>query len=116
MSNVTNFPSEPKRDLVAEMKGPETGGNAVILEGRLIPNVMMFDRGAEVEFVLQNRLGFSFPRELAHQAASFAAAAMAIGAGFPHYSGGKHKTQREFAVTVTCLGEMPPSQSSPGCS
>lgn len=105
MNNVTDFP--PKRDLIAEMKGPETGGSAVILEGKLIPHVMMFDRGDEIEFVLDNRLGFAFPRELAHHAASFAASAMAIGAGFPHFSGGKHETQREFAVGVTCLGEMP---------
>jgi hypothetical protein len=110
MSNVTDFPTEPKRDLIAEMKGPETMGNSVILEGKLIPHVMMFDRGEEIEFVLQNRLGFGFPREIAHQAISFAASAMAIGAGFPHFSGGKHVTQREFAANTTFLGEMlPPS-------
>ncbi|GAC1572655.1 MAG: hypothetical protein NVS3B5_01650 [Sphingomicrobium sp.] len=108
MSNVTDFPTEPKRDLIAEMKGPETCGNAVILEGKLIPNMMMFDRGHEIEFVLDNRLVFGFPREFAHQAACFAASAMAIGDGFPHFSGGKHFTQREFASNVTCLGEMPP--------
>lgn len=107
MNNVTEFPTEPKRDLIAEMKGPETGGNAVILEGKLIPHVMMFDRGDEIEFVLDNRLGFGFPRELAHQAACFAASAMAIAAGFPHFSGGKHFTQRDFASNVTRLGEMP---------
>jgi len=107
MSNITDFPTEPKRDLIAEMKGPGTGGNAVILEGKLIPNVMMFDRGDEIEFVLDNRLAFGFPRELAHQAACFAASAMAIGAGFPHFSGGKHITQRDFAVNVACLGDMP---------
>jgi hypothetical protein len=106
MSNVTDFPTEPKRDLIAEMKGPETGGNAVIMEGRVIPHVMMFDRGDEIEFVLDNRLGFGFPRDMAHQAAAFAAAAMAIGAGFPHYSG-KHFTQREYAPTAVCLGDVP---------
>lgn len=108
MSNVTEFPIEPKRDLIAEMKGPEACGHAVILEGRLIPNVTMFERGDEIEFVLQNRLGFSFPRDLANHAISFAASAMAIGAGFPHYSGGLHYTQREFAVPVVHIGEMPP--------
>lgn len=108
MSNVTDFPSEPKRDLIAEMKGPETGGNAVILEGKLIPNVMMFDRGEEIEFVLDNRLAFGFPRDQAWNAAAFAAAAMAIGAGFPHYSGGKHASQRDFAPSVACLGETLP--------
>jgi len=103
MSNVTDFPTEPKRDLIAEMKGPETGGNAVILEGKLIPHVMMFDRGDEIEFVLQNRLAFGFPRDQAWNAMAFAASAMAIGAGFPHYSGGKHFTQRDFAADCARL-------------
>lgn len=107
MSNVTDFPNEPKRDLIAEMKGPETGGNAVILEGKLIPHIMMFDRGHEIEFVIDNRLAYGFSRDQAHNAASFAAAAMAVGAGFPHYSGGKHQTQRDFAPGASCLGEMP---------
>lgn len=107
MSNVTDFPTEPKRDLIAEMKGPPTGGNAVILEGRVIPNMMMFDRGDEIEFVLENRLAYGFPRDQAWNAASFAAAAMAIGAGFPHHSGGKHFTQREFAPRAMQLGELP---------
>jgi hypothetical protein len=99
--NVTNFPKEPTRDLIAEMKGPQSSGNAVIIEGRLIPNLVMFDRGHEIEFVLDHRLAFGFPRDQAWNAAAFAASAMAIGAGFPHYSGGKHFTQREFAIGCT---------------
>ena len=107
MTNVTDFPTPEKRDLIAEMKGPKTGGNAVILEGKLIPNVMMFDRGDEIDFVLENRLAFSFPRDQAWNAMAFAATAMAIGAGFPHYSGGKHFTQREFAPQCMQLGGVP---------
>lgn len=107
MDNVTEFPTEPKRDLIEEMTGPPTGGNAVILEGRVIPNMMMFDRGHEIEFVLENRLAFGFSREEAYNAAAFAAAAMAIGAGFPHFSGGKHFTQREFATQAVKLDGIP---------
>jgi len=107
MNNMTDFPAEPKRDLIAEIKGPETGGNSVILEGRLIPHIMMFDRGDEIEFIIDNRLAYSFPRDQAWNAVTFAAAAMAIGAGFPHFSGGKHFTQREFAPQCMQLGELP---------
>lgn len=107
MSNVTDFPTDPKPDLIAEMKGPETGGNAVILEGRVIPHIMMFDRGHEIEFVIDNRLAFGFSRDQAYTAMDFAAAAMAVGAGFPHYSGGKHFTQREFASQCSQLSDLP---------
>ena len=78
--NITHLP--PKRDLIAEMTGPQNSGNAVIIDGRRIPNCIMYDRGDEIEFVLDHRLGFSFPRDQAWNAAAFAFAAMAIGAGF----------------------------------
>jgi hypothetical protein len=107
MSNVTDFPTEPKRDLIAEMKGPDNIGSSVIMEGRLIPKVAMFDRGDEIEFVLDGRLAYGFTRDQAWNAMAFAAAAMAVGAGFPHYSGGQHFTQREFATKCVQLGELP---------
>jgi hypothetical protein len=78
MSNVTDF---PPRDLIAEMKGPENNGCAVIIQGRCIPNMAMYDRGDEIEFVLDHRVSFSFPRAQAWDAAAFALAAMAHGAG-----------------------------------
>lgn len=106
MSNVTDFPLEPKRDLIKEMTGPENGGCSVVIDGRLMPHVAMYDRGEEIDFVIDHRLSFPFPRELAHQAASFAFAAMAIAAGFRHYTG-KHYTQHEYASKVVCLGEIP---------
>jgi hypothetical protein len=99
--NVTQF---PVRDLIKEMTGPERIGNDVLLDGRLIPNLKMFDRGDHIDFVLDERLMFGFPREQAWNAAYFAACAMAIGAGFPHFDGGKHFTQRDFAVKCTMLG------------
>jgi hypothetical protein len=106
MSNVTDFPIEPKRDLIAEMMGPENLGNSVIVDGRLMPHVAMFDRGDEIEFVIDHRLAFGFPRELAYQAASFAFAAMSVAAGFRHFTG-RHFTQHEYASECVNLGEIP---------
>ena len=84
MSNVTDFPSEPKRDLIAEMKGPENLGNAVIIEGRVVPHLTMYDRRPgrdEIEFCVGERVMFGFPAAQAWDAAAFAFAAMAVGAG-----------------------------------
>lgn len=106
MSNVTDFPTEPKRDLIKEMTGPENSGCSVIIDGRLMPHVAMHDRGDEIEFIIDHRLGFGFPREIAYQAASFAFAAMAIAAGFRHPSG-LHNTQHPYAGECINLGEMP---------
>jgi len=108
MSNVTDFPSEPKRDLIAEMTGPENGGCSVIIDGRLMPHVAMYDRGGEIEFVIDHRLAFGFPRDLAYQAASFAFAAMAVAAGFRHPSG-LHKTQHPYASECVRLDGLPRS-------
>lgn len=98
--NVTRLP--PPRDLIAEMKGPENSGSAVIIDGRAIPNCVMYDRGNEIEFVLDHRLAFSFPREQAWNAAAFAFAAMSLGAGFAHPSA-MHFTQRPFAAECVQL-------------
>ena len=40
IDNVTHL---PQRDLIAEMKGPDRLGNDVILEGRLVPKMVMYD-------------------------------------------------------------------------
>lgn len=103
MTNVTEF---PQRDLIAEMTGPQQSGNSVVIDGRLVPNLVMYDRGDEIEFVLDGRLFWSFSRKEAWNAASFAFAAMAIAAGFAHPDG-KHLTQRDFAPQVMGLGELP---------
>ena len=67
--NVTQL---PRRDLIAEMTGPQNSGNAVVIDGRCIPNLVMHDRGNEIEFVLDHRLAFGFPRDQAWNAAAFA--------------------------------------------
>lgn len=82
--NVHTF--RPTIDIINEMKGPPETGYSVVVDGRRVPNLMMRERDDEVEFVLDGRFGYSFPRELALLAASFAAEAMAIGAGYPSFN------------------------------
>ena len=101
--SVTEF---PQRDLIKEMTGPQQSGSSVVIDGRLVPNLVMYDRGDEIEFVLDGRLSWSFSRNEAWNAASFAFSAMAIGAGFAHPAH-KHFTQRDFAPQVIGLGELP---------
>ncbi len=68
---------------ISDMTGPQIEGCAVFIDGRKVPNMAMLDRvGGEITFVLDGRMAFSFPREIAVLAASFAASAMAIGAGY----------------------------------
>jgi len=78
MDNVTEL---PRRDLIAEMKGAENLGNEVVIQGRIVPGLAMFDRGDEIEFVIDRRVAFGFPKAQAWDAAAFALSAMAYGAG-----------------------------------
>lgn len=96
--NVTKL---PRRDLIAEMKGAELIGNSVIIEGREIPGLAMFDRGDEIEFILDNRVAFGFPKVQAWDAAAFAFAAMAFGAGCDPLN----FEPRPFAKNVVSLGD-----------
>lgn len=103
MSNVSEL---PRRDLIAEMTGPQQTGRAVVIDGRLVPNLVMYDRENEIEFVLDGRLAFAFPRDIAWLAAAFAFSAMATSAGFA-CPGGMHHTQRPFAPEVCVLSDLP---------
>ena len=78
MDNVTDF---PRRDLIAEMTGPQNLGNSLVIEGHLVPGIAIFDRGDEIEFVIDHRLSMSFPKAQAWNAARLALGAMAYGAG-----------------------------------
>lgn len=98
---VTKF---PQRDMVAEMTGPALVGNLICVDGRTVQKIVMIDRGEMVEFILDGRLSYSFPREWAYLAVSFAFSAMAVGAGFAS-PGAQHFTQRPFAPTVVQMGE-----------
>lgn len=83
MDQISQRRIQQQQTAIEAMKGPQSAGHAVIIEGRRVPNLTMIDDGGpEVFFCLDNRLQFPFPRELAIQAATFAANAMAIGAGF----------------------------------
>lgn len=79
--NVTHLP--PPRDLIAEMTGCDRLGKEVVIQGRLVPNMVMFNRPDrdEIEFCLDGRVMFGFPKAYAWDAAAFAFAAMAVGAG-----------------------------------
>ena len=83
MDNVTDFPNS-KLDLIAEMKGAESFGNDLVIHGRVVPNVKMYDRRParnEIEFCVGGRVMYGFPPDQAWNAAAFAFATMAMGAG-----------------------------------
>lgn len=104
---VVSLPPQPGPPNV---KGPSRAGFAVIVDGRKIPNMHMLEEGDEICFVLDSRLAFPFPRELAHQAAAFAANAMAIGAGYA-FLGAEAKEHpfapQCFAIDLAPDGEQP---------
>lgn len=104
MNNVVNFPGGSDR--IAEMKGPERGGHDVFIEGRLVPNIHMYDKGETIEFVLDGRLCFIFGRDEAVHAMTFAAHAMAIGAGHPSLSA-PHGSALPYGTQVIGLSALP---------
>jgi hypothetical protein len=83
------------------MIGPKAVGHDVIIDGHKIPNLTMIDRGEIVEFILDRRMAFEIPREYAYTAASFAATAMALGAGHPHFAY-PHRSNQSYASP--CVG------------
>lgn len=105
MSDILEF---PKREGPPDMRGPVRQGCSVIIDGRLVPNMHMHDMGDEIDLILDGRLSFPFPRELAYQAASFAANAMAIGAGYAYL--GSETKDRPFAPE--CHGIILPGRDT----
>lgn len=95
--NVFNLP--PQEDPTNSLIGPQRLGNELIVEGRLIPNIHVHDNGDTIDFVLDGRMSYEFPREWAYMAAIFASNAMAVGAGFPSIAG---ERMQEFASE--CFG------------
>ncbi len=73
-----------KLNEVPNIFGTEKIGHSVIIENRKIPKMICIQQGEYVQFILDERFGFSFPNELAYVAAEFAAQAMAIGMGYSH--------------------------------
>jgi hypothetical protein len=85
---MTDEITQKRRELaeqrIEQITGPKAEGHTVIVEGRLVPNMTMLVEGETVSFTLDHRMTWEgFPLELAAHVASFAANAMAIGAGFP---------------------------------
>lgn len=102
--NVTHL---PQRDLIKEMTGPDRLGNDVTVDGRLVPNLVMYDRRPgrdEIEFCVGGRVMFGFPAAQAWDAAAFAFAAMAMGAGCDPLN----FEPRPFAMKVVSLNETAP--------
>ena len=82
--------------------GPERTGHDVIWDGRLVPNITARERGDQIEFTLDGRLVWTFPREWAFHALDFAANAMAFGAGYPCFTA--DKKVEAFAPSVSMFG------------
>ena len=85
MSTVTEFPKKTQ-DPVNEMKGAARFGDEIIVDGHLVPNMWMVDRGETVELVFDGPVIYCMPRELFPLVASACAKAMAVGAGHSHVS------------------------------
>lgn len=100
--NVVSFPPQ---EGPPDMAGPVRSGCSVIIENRKIPNLHMYDRGDVIEFVLDGRLGYEFPKAAAYDAAHMAATAMAIGQGYPFL--GAESKSRPFAPQCMEIGEIP---------
>lgn len=94
--NVEQLFKEP------DIFGPQRSGCSVFWEGRLVPNVHAYDRGEVIEFILDGRMSWEFPREVAFQALGFMANAMAIGAGYPCFTA--DKKVEAFAPKVMMIG------------
>jgi len=103
MNNVTKLPDREPPDL----KGTVRDGFTVWLEGRLVPNMHMYEKDDEILFVLDSRLMFGFPKDVALTALAFAANAMAIGAGFTAFNQDQKPTW--FASKCVQLGGDPPA-------
>lgn len=103
--NVTQLPTNDERidAAIADMIGPERTGHTLIVDGRAVPMVSVRPNGDWVTFVLDNRLGFDFPKAQAIAAAHMLANALAIGAGYPgiRYC----DTKKGFASRI---GPLPP--------
>jgi hypothetical protein len=96
MNNVVQFPTEPEGP--PDMRGAERGGCHVVLDGREAPKLHMYERGEEIDFILDGRFSYVLPKEYAYLAAHFAATAMAIGAGYAFFDA--ETKDRPFASKV----------------
>lgn len=78
--------------------GCEKVGCSVVVEGREIPYMTCMDLGEQMQIILADRFGYTFPKEYIYDIVHFAAQAMAIGMGYP-WLGAPNK-DRPFAPQV----------------
>lgn len=95
--DVIGFP-QPK---VPSIAGPARQGYEVIIDGHHIPNMHCYERESETEIIIDCRFSYTFPKEWGYLAATMAAQAMAIGAGYTHL--GAATKDRCFAPEVCKL-------------
>jgi hypothetical protein len=92
--NVIDFPGSAAPD----MFGPKISGHTLIVDGRAIPKFRILRSPRGVEFILDGRWSYEFPEDWAYLAASMAANAMAIGAGYAFL--GSDSREQPFAPQV----------------
>jgi hypothetical protein len=100
MTNVTRFPGKP--DQVAEIKGPARYGNSVFIDGHVVPNMWIVDRGEIIDICFPGPVHFEFPRDIAAHACGLAAKAMAVGAGHSHISS-THATTKAYGPQAVVI-------------
>lgn len=89
---------------IPSVVGSYSADHSVIVDGHSIPRMRCIDHGLVIEFILDRRFSFTFPKECAYLAAHFAAQAMAIGEGYPHL--GAETKDRPFAPQLKELGDF----------
>ena len=107
MSNVTDFPK--KLDNINAVKGPDRFGNDIIIDGHVVPNMWMVDRGATVELVFPGPVAYIFPRDIAAHVAGACAKAMAVGAGHAGLAG-THAMTKPYGTPAVFVSDPADAQ------
>ena len=102
MNNVTTFPEQKQPDLLV---GPFEEWR-VMHEGRFVPGLTGFREGDVTWLVVDQRFGGRFSTEKdARQAARLIAEALAVAAGYPHFSA--DSKDQPFAALAIGIEEIP---------
>lgn len=99
--NVHEFTTRETSSII----GPELSGNAVIVEGRVIPGLTCRDLGEYIDLILDRRFSITIPKAQSGQVAWLVAHALAIGAGYPSFNA--EMENRPFAPKAMMLGSVP---------
>lgn len=93
--NIVNLKEIPS------VVGAYSADYSVVVDGLSIPKIRCVAHGDDIEFILDRRFSFTFNKDVAYLAASFASQAMAIGAGYSNMEA-KNK-DRPFAPEVMII-------------